>query len=524
MNDLNAGRRTSIRAVAALVLTTGALMSGRALAQAPVPITKGSQTPESLAAAAAKRLAAATAAASAPAGPANAPAPAPQAAAVQPRAILVSRPVDSDHPVEAGNFQSESMNEQATHITVGHSLFIDTKKRLARVYITNPEILDSYTASPNQVVLTAKKAGMSTLILWDEAGESRSYLVSSDMNVEQLRESLALALPSEKIKAQGNEEKIVLSGTVGSKAAADAAVKLASGYTKEVSNSMVVNTAWAKQVRLEVKVVEVDRSKLSAFGFNFFSAGGQNTATTSTNQYPSTMTVTPATPSTPKTVAVGNPLNFSLYSSRLNIGATLQDLETLQVAQILAEPNITTMSGEKANFLAGGEFPFPVVQSSSTGAPVISLMFKPYGVKIEFLPIVNDDGTIDLKVAPEVSALDYVNAVNISGYTIPAISSRRADTEVVLKNGQTFAIAGLLDKRTTDLYSKTPGVASVPILGQLFKSKNVNHSDSELMVMVTPYVVDPISDPATTPSEMERPIPLLNRGTFDKQLPSGAKK
>ena len=203
----------------------------------------------------------------------------------------------------------------------------------------------------------------------------------------------------------------------------------------------------------------------------------------------------------------------------------------MQLAQILAEPNITTKSGEKAEFLAGGEFPFPIVQSSSTGTPVISLAFKQYGVKLVFTPIVNSDGTIDLTVAPEVSALDYSNAVNISGYTIPAISTRRAETQVVLKSGETFAIAGLLDRRTTDLYSRTPGVASVPVLGELFKSKSVTHSEDELMVIVTPVLVDPVNDTIPLPPvglapkvPMKEPIPYMDPSKFDKELPKGAMK
>ena len=442
------------------------------------------------------------------------------------RPILHPRPVDTDHPSEHGTaFSNEKPDEQVTHITVGRSIFIDTRKRLARVYITNPDILDSYTASPNQVVLTAKKAGSSTMILWDEQGESKSYLVSADMNVDVLRDSIKQAFPRESIQVKGDEDRVVLTGTVGTSAIADAAVKVAGVYTKSVSNSLLVNTATVKQVRLEVKIVEVDRSKINQFGFNFFSNGGQTLSTTTTGQYPSTLNVTAATATTPKTATVGNPLNFSLYNSKLNIGATLQDLETMQVLQILAEPNITTMSGQKADFLAGGEFPFPVVQTSSTGTPVITILFKSYGVKVQFLPVVNNDGTIDLTVSPEVSALDFSNAVSISGYTIPAISTRRAETEVVLKTGQTFAISGLLDQRTTDLYSKTPGVSSVPILGELFKSKSVTRSNTELVVIVTPTIVDPVAQdtPAALPSP-QRIVPNLDTNKFDKELPSGAKK
>ena len=187
-------------------------------------------------------------------------------------------------------------------------------------------------------------------------------------------------------------------------------------------------------------------------------------------------------------------MNLLFYNSGLNIGLTLQDLQDRNIAQILAEPTITTLSGQKASFLAGGEFPFPVVQGSSGGLTSITIQFRPYGVRLDFTPIVNDDGTVQLKVAPEVSALDYTNAVTISGYTIPAISTRRAETQVELRDGQSFAISGLLDHRTTDIFNKMPGIGDVPILGQLFRSKNVNHSTVELMVIVTPTIVDPLND------------------------------
>ena len=184
-------------------------------------------------------------------------------------------------------------------------------------------------------------------------------------------------------------------------------------------------------------------------------------------------------------MSVSNPLNFFLYNSKLNIGATMADLEAHNVLQILAEPSITTVSGHEGDFLSGGEFPYPVIQGGAGNFASVTIMFRPYGVKLQFTPTVNPDGTILLKVAPEVSALDYTNTVTISGYTIPAISTRRAETEVELRNGQSFSISGLLDHRTTVLLDKTPGIASVPILGELFKSKNNNHSVDELVVIVT---------------------------------------
>ena len=435
--------------------------------------------------------------------------------------VLLRRPSATDRgSASASDFTSRLPTDQVTHITLGRSVVVDTKHRLAKVYITNPEILDSYTASPNQIIITAKKTGNSTLLLWDETGESKTYSFSADLNVEALRVSMKQILPNDNVNVESREGTITLSGTVGTAAVAESAVKLATVYSKDVANSLLVNSARVKQVKLEVKIVEVDRSRMNSFAFNFFSTGGNNTASTTTGQFPSTITTTSENGG--KTVTIANPLNFSIYSSKLNIGATLQDLQSMQLAQILAEPNITAISGQKGAFLAGGEFPFPVVQSSSTGAPTVTLMFRPYGVRLDFTPVVNVDNTIDLKVAPEVSALDYTNSVNIAGYTIPAISTRRAETQVVVKSGQTFAISGLLDNRTADQFSKTPGIASVPVLGQLFKSKNINHTESELIVIVTPTLVDPLVEdiPVRAPKQT---VPTIDPQAFDQDFPSSSK-
>jgi pilus assembly protein CpaC len=268
----------------------------------------------------------------------------------------------------------------------------------------------------------------------------------------------------------------------------------------------------------------VDRSKLEQFGFNFFGVG-TTTANTTTQQFPSITANSSASSSTTSTssnplsqslLALSDPVNFLLFNSKLGVGATLKDLADRQIAQILAEPTITTIDGEKASFLSGGEFPFPVVQGGVGGLTAITIQFRPYGVRLEFTPNVTGEGTIRLKVAPEVSALDYTNAVTISGFTIPAISTRRAETEVELRDGQTFAISGLLDHRTTDLLQKTPGIASVPILGELFKSKNINHSVAELMVLVTATLVDPATEPMS-PVEPKLPIPLLDPHQFDQK-------
>jgi pilus assembly protein CpaC len=439
---------------------------------------------------------------------------------------LFTKPALTDHaPIAspAGDFVSMPPIEQQLHLMVGRSTFVNTRHRLTRVYVTTPSVLDTYTASPNEIVVTAKKPGTSNLIVWDEAGEAQSFAITSDVNISTLRDAMKQAMPNENIGVSGDEGRVVLTGTVGTEKIADAVVKLASQYSKDVTSALVVNSAHVKQVTLKVRIVEVDRSKLNAFAFNFFNLSSKLPAGTTTGQAPSTIATTAATATSAATIAITNPLNFFIASSKLNIGATLQDLQTLNILQVLAEPTITAMSGEKGSFLAGGEFPFPIVQGNSTGLASVTIQFKPYGVKLEFTPTVNDDGTIDLKVAPEVSTLDYSNSVQISGYTIPALSSRKAETEVTLRSGQTFEISGLLNKTATDQFENTPGISNIPILGQLFKSKNVNHATQELVVIVTPTVVDPVSDTAL-PEEPKLPVPMLDYSKFDQAVPENKKK
>lgn len=425
-------------------------------------------------------------------------------------------------PGAASSISRVSSGADTLHVVVGHSLFLNTKLRLRRIIVADPAILNSITLNPNQIIVTAMAPGVSSLILLDEAGQAQSYVVSSDLDIQGMRTAISDAMKENNVTVEASGDRVILSGNVSTQAYADTAVKLASLYTKDVANSLNIEPVHPKQVRLKVRILEVDRSKLNQFGINLFNPGGNTSflAQTTTSQFPSSSTLAASTTAnTIGSLTTSNPLNFLLYSAKLNLGMTIQDLENKNILQILAEPTITTISGQKAEFLSGGEFPFPVIQPGGGGgaSSSVTISFKPYGVKLEFTPIVNDDGTIRLHVAPEVSALDYTNTVTISGYTIPAISSRKADTEVELHSNQSFAISGLLDQRTTDLYSKTPGAASIPIIGALFKSKSITHSTTELIVIVTPTLVDPLSE-TTDPIEPSVPIPTLNTDTFDKSL------
>jgi pilus assembly protein CpaC len=441
-----------------------------------------------------------------------------QAAAVS-EVAAVSNIAGSPIPGASGSISRVTSGAEMLHVTVGHSLFLNTRSRLRRVYLSDPNMLNSVTLSPNQIVVTAMGSGISSLVILDEAGQAQSYVVSSDLDVAGLRSAMSEAMHGDAVNIEGSGDRVTLSGKVGSDALADTAVKLAGLYSKEVANALTVSPDHPKQVRLKVRILEVDRSKAEQLGINLFNPGGNTSflASTTTSQYASIATYS-ANGTASGSLTTTDPLNFLLYSSKLNLGATVKDLESKQVLQILAEPTITTISGKTADFLSGGEFPFPMLQPGSNGSgSVVTITFRQYGVKLEFTPTVNEDGSIRLKVAPEVSSLDYTNSVTIAGFTIPALATRRAETEVELRSDQSFAISGLLDQRTTDIMSKTPGAANIPILGALFKSKNVNHATTELVVVVTPTLVDPLTDTAE-PRQPDLPIPTLNTGKFDKSL------
>ncbi|MGC9292743.1 MAG: type II and III secretion system protein family protein [Acidobacteriaceae bacterium] len=431
-----------------------------------------------------------------------------------------------------------SHSSASLRLTVGSSVFINTTERVRQVYISNPTVLSSHTASPRELVLTANATGSSSLVVWTEFGLAKAYSVYVDEDITALQAALNQAFPGDSVLAASNQGHVTLSGNVGTPSEAEQAVKMAGAYAKDqVVNSLLVLPRHIPQVRLKVRFVEVDRTKLEQYGFNFLS-NGKNTSAVSTQQFPaatfnqmggatSAASPTTGTPSSSSssssnlissTLSLTNPLNLFLYNSKLNMGATIEDLEQNQVLQILAEPTITAISGHEASFLSGGEFPYPVIQGASSGFTSVTIMFQPYGVKLDFTPTVNDDGTIRLKVKPEVSALDYTNAVTISGYTIPALSTRKADTEVELKDGQSFGISGLLDHRTTVMLSKMPGIGDIPILGDFFRSKNVNKSLVELVIIVTPTIVDPLTEKVKPLANPKPVLPEMQGDKFDKQF------
>lgn len=424
-------------------------------------------------------------------------------------------PATAEEPsLEALSIQSAAVKD-VLHLTVGRSIVLTSPIPLRRVYVGNPAVLQTYTSGSSEVVLTAKAAGISSLVLWDENDGHRLYTISANLDPDAIRLSLQKAFPGSAIHADAEDGRIFLTGEVATEAASDAAFKLASLYAKDVVNSLRVVPVHSMQVQLKLRIVEVDRTRLDQLGINIF-GNGRTAVATSTGQFSST------TLGSDTSLEASNPLNIFLYNSKLNVGLTVQDLEQKQILQVLAEPTLTTLSGLPAQFLSGGEFPFPVVEGGGVGnASVVTVQFRPYGVKVEFTPTVNPDGSIRLKLAPEVSTLDFSNAVTISGFTIPALSTRRAETEVEIQNGQSFVVSGLLDHRTTEILSKVPGIGDIPVLGGLFRSKNLNHSVVELVILVTATVVDPLHSSAEAgASEPKLVVPNLDPDAFDMLVPA----
>jgi pilus assembly protein CpaC len=431
---------------------------------------------------------------------------------------------------------SAEQGPETLRIVVGHSLVVRTPSRIKRILTGNPAVLESVMTSPNEVVLTAKQTGGSSLVLWEENGQSRMMDIFADLDVTSLRNALEQTYPGSNVEAQSQEGKVVLVGVAPSAATAEQMLKMATNFSKEVVNGLqIAQPPRLRQVMLKVRFAEADRGKLTAFGINLFSTGATNTIGTVSTQQFGPQSLNSQNQSSGGSLIerftqfnISDLLNIFLFRPDINLGATIKALQQNQVLQILAEPNLMAISGQPAEFLAGGEFPYPVIQSMAGGASgygAVTIQFKPYGVKLEFVGTVQDDNTIRLKVKPEVSSLDYTNSVTISGFTMPAIQTRRAETEIELKNGQTFGIAGLLDDRTIVQLSKIPWIGDVPILGELFKSRNVNRTNTELLVLVTPTIVDPITEKtsATTP-QVDMPVRNLNNGEFDKGLPYPAKK
>lgn len=466
-------------------------------------------------------------AAPAPEVPASPSTQAPQ----QPAGAPSAAPAPQEQGTPASTTPQTEAGPAPLRVLVGKSLLINTTERLKRISVTDPSVADALVVTPTQILVHGRAPGEVSLLIWDELERSRSFDLRVDVDVSAASEEEHRVFPEEQINVTPSRNAIVLSGHVSTEDVSKRAGMIAEAYSKNVVNVLTFGPVGAQEILLEVKFADVDRAANIQLGANFFSTGAGNTIGTVTTGTGGGFQVSgsgssggsgggPSNPGAGTSINFNNALNIFLFRRDINFGAIIQDLQQKNLLQILAEPNLIAVNGKEASFLAGGEFPFPVVQPGA-GFTAVSIQFREFGVKLRFTPVIMPSGTIHLHVMPEVSALDFANGLTISGFNVPALTTRKADTEFEIQDGQSFVIAGLMDNRVTSIMNKIPGLGDIPILGNLFKSKNLSKSNSELMVMVTARKISPSPQAPPTP---KYPKPFLDRDKFDGSKHGGEQK
>lgn len=412
-----------------------------------------------------------------------------------------------------GGFAETIEVANQTQIEVGKGQVIRLPRPAATVFVADPEIADVQAQSPSIIYLFGRKAGSTSLFAVDENDELllRSA-VRVNHNMKGLEQAIDQLLPDATVNVSSVDGSIVLDGQVESPTQAQALRNLASRFLGEDETLLNRTSVSAPtQVHLRVRVAEVSREVIKEFGFsweNLFNSNGYTFAFANGRDIVSDdfsqFFRGPA-----NTGADAPGLAFGAYdSSKASINAAIDALAAEGLVTVLAEPNLTALSGETASFLAGGEFPIPVAADDNE----IEIEFKEFGISLAFTPTVLNENRISLRVRPEVSELSENGAITVNGLTIPALATRRAETTVELGSGQSFAIGGLLSNDVQNAVSKFPGLGDLPVLGTLFRSQSFQSSETELMIMVTPYLVRPVSEPVLAaptdgyqaPSDIER--------------------
>jgi len=447
-------------------------------------------------------------------------------------------PAPPDRGTEAAS--QDSTND--LYVAVGKSVLVDTERPITRVALASGDIAEASAVNPSEVMLDGKAIGETSLIIWEQGGGRQFFNVKvranydlSSERLEGLRRELRTEFPGQPIQVSFENGIVFLRGTVKDLASSDRAVEIASTAGKVVNLLYVDVPPPERQILLKVRFASYDRTLNKSLGINLFSLGGANTIGSVTTQQFSPPSITPGSGSgssaTPTTATLSDLLNIFVFRPDINLGATIQALEANNVLQVLAQPNLLVENGRQGSFLAGGQFPYPTVQGSTgTGSGAVTISFKEFGVRLNFIPTITPRNTIRLQVAPEVSSLDYANGLTISGFTVPGIDVRRVNTEVELKEGQSFVIGGLLDNRTTKTFEKVPFLGDIPILGKFFQSIATSKTNTELIVIVTPEIVNPIPAGAALPAlkyadkflPSNSGIPMTNPGpevTGAKPLP-----
>jgi pilus assembly protein CpaC len=388
-------------------------------------------------------------------------------------------------------------------LTAGRSTVLRTDFEIIRIAVTNPEVADAVVVQPREILVDGKAPGTISLIVWG-ADSRKHYDLVVEPPVTRLQQQLQALFPGEDINVGATDEAVILSGSVSSNAVSLRAAEIAqasSSKMKLINMLQLPSGQESQQVMLQVRFAEVNRRALTELGANFFVTRGSNVGRSTTQQFAAP--TLEAEPGDPTTAVFSDFLNLFFFQREEGIGAVIKALQSRGFFQSLAEPNLIAYNGEEASFLAGGEIPVPIVQGSGAAANV-TVEWKEFGIKLRFRPVIAGD-VIRLMVEPEVSTLDFGNGITLQGFRVPALSTRKAQTNVELRDGQSFAIAGLLDNLTQEDAAAIPILSKIPIIGNLFKSKAERTERTELMVLITPRLVR-----ALEPDEVP-PLPTLPR-------------
>lgn len=394
----------------------------------------------------------------------------------------------------AASFERAQAETVQINVLVGQSRVINFDRPIGRFSVSNPEVAEAVLVAPDQVLVNGKAFGQVNFIAWEQKGGSFIVFdVFVRSNLSLIDSQIKLLFPKDNISLSQANGSVVISGSVQDQKTGeqvDAVVQAAGFKTVNMLKSPVVEKA---QVQLQVRVAEVSRSKMRELGTSYGYAHDSTVGYLNSGQGPSQLDNVSMSPSAVAANSVLTPaLNLFLGNGVAGLTGMLRALKSVGAIRSLAEPNLIAMDGQQASFLAGGEYPVPVVQASGD-KPTVTIMFKEYGVRLNFKPTIIDEDHIRLELEPEVSTIDFANGVKLDGFLIPALKTRRAQTGVELRDGQSFALAGLLDNNETQSFSKVPGIGDIPLLGNLFRSKSFQKQETELMFIITAQLVKPVN-------------------------------
>ncbi|HEX7090453.1 MAG TPA: type II and III secretion system protein family protein [Longimicrobiales bacterium] len=396
--------------------------------------------------------------------------------------LLLALSIASAAPRTAHAQQVFTEPQRVISVAKGRSALYQHPTSIARISFGDPNVVDVQLVSEREAVINARELGTTSLFIWDRAGGLHLFTIEVTADAASLERYLRALFPDEQIMVTASGNTVTLSGQVSSAVVAQRALEVARTTGAQVIDAMQAPAL--QQVLLQVRFAEVNRSAISQFGTELSTLNPQ--------------LLNAEGDWSGETLSDGL-VRLFLLNADAQIEAVIRALKSRGLLRTLAEPNLLTLPGREASFLAGGEFPYPTVQGGA-GNNAVTITFKEFGVRLRFTPTITNTGSIRLRVAPEVSSLDFANGLTFGGFQIPALLTRRAETEVELREGQHLAIAGLIDNSITDNLDKIPILGDIPILGLFFRSKDVRQNRTELLVIVTPRLVQPTDTPPPLPT------------------------